>query len=543
MSRLRLYQDVDLWIDAICINQEDGAERASQVSIMADIYQRANQVVMWLGKLEDSTPLAHKLIGKLSGLPAEEKASIDILATLRDSSSPLGCCSTLQHWSALVEFFSRTWFTRSWVVQEYVLAGETAVLCGDLTLDWADIVNVSDFLATRVSKNTLRDTLRVGLDIESSSFKTPAKLEAVKEDFKSKNRNSFLNSLIRCRDYKCLQPHDKIYSLLGIHKGTLGTLLPGHRLYPDYGLSVAKVYRDIAVYLLQQPDSDLTLLAVVEGESLQKVAGLPSWTPDWGVGDSLGLGITGYKRYKAAGSLRCYRTFSADETTLFVSAAGIDTIVEVGETKAQVETGIIPLEWLQIVANMEPQYHTGQSRLEVFWRTLITDTAKSRTTPAPDHLMQGFLDWFPNQLRGLGLEFEGGTQSTGSTALNRASRLISTLAADDSNFAQLRQPSLVATEMREKTKLALEYELQYLHALLLRLFRTSQGYLGLGSQSLKEGDSVCIVPGSRVPLILRRTEHADEKHRLVGGAYVHGFMQGEALESDVGLEFETFALI
>lgn len=39
-----------LWVDAVCINQDDIAERAQQVQIMAMIYAYASRVVVWLGE-------------------------------------------------------------------------------------------------------------------------------------------------------------------------------------------------------------------------------------------------------------------------------------------------------------------------------------------------------------------------------------------------------------------------------------------------------------------------------------------------------------
>jgi hypothetical protein len=59
---------------------------------------------------------------------------------------------------------------------------------------------------------------------------------------------------------------------------------------------------------------------------------------------------------------------------------------------------------------------------------------------------------------------------------------------------------------------------------------TGRRYLGVGSESLLEHDSIWIIPGSRVPLILRETNLG--AFRVVGGTYVHGFMKGEALESN-----------
>jgi hypothetical protein len=70
----------------------------------------------------------------------------------------------------------------------------------------------------------------------------------------------------------------------------------------------------------------------------------------------------------------------------------------------------------------------------------------------------------------------------------------------------------------------------------LRLFRTAGGYLGIGTECVQVGDLVYIVPGSRVPLLLRRVklertedQPRESRHRLVGGAYLHGVMDGECV--------------
>lgn len=38
-----------MWIDAICINQDDSDERSSQVAMMDSIYQNAEEIIAWLG--------------------------------------------------------------------------------------------------------------------------------------------------------------------------------------------------------------------------------------------------------------------------------------------------------------------------------------------------------------------------------------------------------------------------------------------------------------------------------------------------------------
>jgi hypothetical protein len=43
------------WIDAICINQHDSAERSFPVQMMSYIYQQSDHILAWLGKPEDET--------------------------------------------------------------------------------------------------------------------------------------------------------------------------------------------------------------------------------------------------------------------------------------------------------------------------------------------------------------------------------------------------------------------------------------------------------------------------------------------------------
>ncbi|KAH7012701.1 heterokaryon incompatibility, partial [Microdochium trichocladiopsis] len=39
-----------LWIDALCINQNDQEEKAQQIALMGNIYRKAEQVVAFLGE-------------------------------------------------------------------------------------------------------------------------------------------------------------------------------------------------------------------------------------------------------------------------------------------------------------------------------------------------------------------------------------------------------------------------------------------------------------------------------------------------------------
>ena len=72
------------------------------------------------------------------------------------------------------------------------------------------------------------------------------------------------------------------------------------------------------------------------------------------------------------------------------------------------------------------------------------------------------------------------------------------------------------------------FEIQGRYALHRRVVKTEGGFLGLASHATETGDVVMICKGSSVPLIMRRC--GEDEFRLIGDAYVHGIMKGEAFD-------------
>ncbi len=59
-----------------------------------------------------------------------------------------------------------------------------------------------------------------------------------------------------------------------------------------------------------------------------------------------------------------------------------------------------------------------------------------------------------------------------------------------------------------------------------RLYTTNCGFLGLGLETVQEGDQVWLLSDARVPMVLRPTVDPDE-FTAVGECYMDGFMNGE----------------
>jgi hypothetical protein len=77
------------------------------------------------------------------------------------------------------------------------------------------------------------------------------------------------------------------------------------------------------------------------------------------------------------------------------------------------------------------------------------------------------------------------------------------------------------------------FEIQGRYALHRRVVRTKGGYLALASHATEVGDDIMICKGSCVSLIMRNCGGKEGEFELIGDAYVHGIMNGEAFESDM----------
>ncbi|KAK3354083.1 heterokaryon incompatibility protein-domain-containing protein, partial [Lasiosphaeria hispida] len=122
-----------LWIDAICINQEDNKEKEQQVQFMAKIYASANRVIVWLGEASSDTDGAFEALCKYA---TKEQIS---------SSTPRPVLALLE----------RPWFRRIWVLQEVAVARQILIKCGPDEVD--GLVFCSGLDASKLPYDTYPD--------------------------------------------------------------------------------------------------------------------------------------------------------------------------------------------------------------------------------------------------------------------------------------------------------------------------------------------------------------------------------------------------
>jgi hypothetical protein len=139
-----------VWVDAICINQQDIKERNAQVPRMREIYKLAYMgVTVWLGPETDDSTAALRFIKEVGGpfqfqarnFPGTSRLDFswwtaeDMSRLERDISSRV----STSKWKAVNNLFSRAWWCRTWVVQEGFLPQRLDFMCGNETMDWVNL--------------------------------------------------------------------------------------------------------------------------------------------------------------------------------------------------------------------------------------------------------------------------------------------------------------------------------------------------------------------------------------------------------------------
>ncbi|KAF5874771.1 putative heterokaryon incompatibility protein [Botrytis fragariae] len=502
-----------IWIDSVCINSEDAMDRTAQILMVPKTLKEARNVIIGLGKKIHFTSDAFKALKTLSLVPHDEWSnlvSLDWDCQEQYFQSLNIVPLQLQSWLSLIAFFNRPWFSGIWAVQEVTTGNDVVVACGKEIIPWETISKALSFLThtewykelhtNRLIKfpgNSLkgrRHKKHQMLFNSETGFKMAViQLESTRAGSESTQLLPLFRYLFRAHQY-CEAPdkRDIIYALLGLSREDS---LPFTK-FPDalsinYQMAARDVYTNVARVLLQCHGLGISSDAQ---DSIASVPNLPTWVPDYSVPRGpLSLSMRGDCNWSACGDLKWKQKFLETEpNSLILQGMLLDTICE--KVKEQ-NKSLHSMEFLngiyEVTAHLDPIYPLAmggnrfQSPHEVVWRTILADTYQNEH-PAPqqcEELVANYQEWVRNgkQPRNYGKE----------------------------EISCLEEEIEAANDART-------------------LFRTLKGYLGIGAQSLCPSDEVWVLAGASVPLIVRRGE--DGFYELVGEAYLHGVMHGEALE-------------
>lgn len=580
-----------IWIDGICINQADHAERALQVRAMDAVYSRAAETVIWLGEATEATRRALPSLQAMGeGASAEERILhwgrtetfgdafvADDAESLRRNGLP---AMTADDWTDVADVVNRTWFRRVWVIQEVALSPNPVILVGPHVLPWATVGN-----AALVTMGSSAMTGLFGLKHDGQNFRLvegivlAGMLHMLREwcrgeespfrDILSKtdyaagvDQNTLgaelLNVLMVSKGSVSTVRQDRVYGLLGImnhiarKKG-----LPLPAIEVDYHSSSDALLTKLGRYLYNETQS-LNLLSLAGESSHGTATSLPSWLPSFEnvTTPLLGPNYATLRPYNASASTISPFTIDEEVRTLHVqvSVPTLGAIEELGEVWADLMQGHF-LKTITILLHTGDTYNpTAEPVVEALWRTLLTDSNLT-SRPAPPNLAASFKAWFKVMTV---------TATLKSFVANRhlhdifdALEPMFTLAdtRDQTGLLPKSQEmfdflcslgafskpgiQVMTQQEREDFMMNLGREASMYEGLVRltlpnarRLARTVRGALCLTPSSAEVGDKIMIVKGCATPLVLRRVKDTPDTFKVIGDAYVHGFMFGEHITED-----------
>jgi hypothetical protein len=296
-----------LWVDALCVNQDDIPERNSQVKLMSTLYERAQIVYGWLGPEENDSSYAIDMIGKLiANMPQQyrnegltdwiidwDKAGYQWLEQVSElwtlSLDPgVGLDRPNRALAALTTFFRREYWKRVWILQEVILSTNIQFLCGHREVAWLEVSLVSSILDSVTDLPIDRWTFCERENPERRRFMA-AYLSTYTDSkafiWAQRRRRLMSPDPIELYEiarlifsYHCTDPRDKLYGLLAISSSSLvadySESNTKSKVYREFAVEMLKVYRGLED-IFTHPNE-----ALLE-PSTRNSDILPSWVPDW----------------------------------------------------------------------------------------------------------------------------------------------------------------------------------------------------------------------------------------------------------------------
>lgn len=556
--------DLQLWIDAICINQSDAQERTSQVTLMSDIYHAAEAVIVWLGTEDEDAKCAVELQERfapaISRLLDQDRVE-DLIGypfNAIEFYEKFGIRQTsLEEWKCYANFHRRAWFGRTWIKQEITLAKQIHVACGALRPKWEDMYLLGAFMRITYWGVFLSGFLRLpdyeptpgNRQFSSASFAQGFRIDGPHsleprmycEHVCAANnvnaRDAFLEYLLLdARITKASDPRDKVLGLLGLVTRLFG---PNNaKLQLHYEMSVEDVYTLTAAYLLQRMPL-ASYLSAAEDKKRRKLKDLPSWVPDLSVSHSpTSINRLGYGRHwDCSSTIRGHGTCipSVDGRTLCLAAVEWDEVAELCEPTVDLIRNESIDDLVTIATKSGAKYANNQSQVEALWRTLTADSTETES-PASEELGISFRAWLCSHiaftLRRARLGPTGPARIIEEYNCFKHSSMTDLLPSlsEVESYANRMEKLLAGNYvLSDWTKMEVKAEpfAKSITALLdRRLFRSVKGFLGLCPASSDVGDSVWVLPNAKVPFILR-ARISTGHYELLGEAYLHGCMTGE----------------
>jgi hypothetical protein len=525
-QRRSRWEDRLLWIDQVCINQNDPIEKSNQVQMMRSIFKNASLVTAWLGPSKDAH-MFQSFIAELNFLREGRGWSGDRIMKhyMRTRTS---------EWTAVADFFRNPWFHRVWIVQEAASAKKLYMIYGDICMDWMYICRAIALLFDHPIFSLLPPK-------EGKRHPNALKHRPAVTGLQNANTMMYVRGeayydipltlyelLTSCIYFDSTDPRDKIYALLGLATDDSRNLI-----IPDYQdkTDTRSVYILAMKLLLKERQDPMDVMCFAGISVPRNILDLPSWVPDWSFVLS---GPLESKRFSAGLSKEAIVHFDGDPSIIHLDGMCIDSIRSLSSTYRLLDErstldGVDYLrEWFEEAVTMAKQETSLRLRLsedelrrEVL-RTIAggqldltsdnisnSDSTSLQSDKDYDNLQEIFDNLIP-LTRQLGKLSKGEITSLDDKTLKIAEAIGETMSTDTwSEFSRITFTIAATSNYHE-------------------FCVTETGRLAVVPGGSKVNDKICLISGSKLPCILRpKVVDGRQCYELIGCCYVHRVMNGE----------------
>ncbi|KAH8648305.1 hypothetical protein BGZ60DRAFT_222151, partial [Tricladium varicosporioides] len=405
----------------------------------------------------------------------------------------------------LETFFENKWFSRVWIFQEAILPRSVYFVIGLNTMP----VNV--FYASRQwvqDQSDLEPAIRGFKSYNDIIFTRMAKYDLL-------IRHSFYAKLSEVSAFRdATDPRDLVYGMLGLKEE--GQIV----IEPNYSLEIGQVFHQAAIAIIQGTGVlDLFEALPIDQTKTSKV-NLPSWVPDWTIKRSriplFGNGTYDMKMVNPffASHDRKHKFInpSVNQYWLICVGAEVDSIKNI-------------LADTPRIFRTRP-YNQRSLELELFFEIVskihvIREcvTALNPTISIARLLQTIFID---------GAAAPADYCPLSDERLNSLAEILHC----DSDKLNASLSSREGNEIQDTCNLVSKITPYSSRRVI---FLTKGGRLGMGPETILEGDSIAIIHGSKTPLVLRAS--LERRFRVIGQCFLEGTMYGDSCtwsEDDAG---------
>ena len=500
-------QERIMWIDALCIDQSNPSERACQVALMRTIYGKAISTTIWLGASSGKEcEIAMQFLELLGNNDTLHPFSED--PHLKIDGKSLKSEETI---TGLELFSSSSWWSRVWTVQEWVLSRHPIFQHGTQTLDGK--------VAQKAIRNMRLHTFEEGCcGLESSSYDYMRPLDsmnAVRRQYAGFSLPYIISEFGLTR--RATDPRDRIYGLLGLAQSPYKDAIVA-----DYTSSVESVFRTAALQMIKTGSLEVFSHIPIHGE---RNLSIPSYVPDWTASHTLQCFPDWLSRVAHVSLFRACKDEPADliiidSETVCLKGITVDKVllkVSIFNESEPTDPAAMIRYLSSIVGLRDQSARLVNHKIDEsnFWSTVC-----------------GSLEVFTDPDGDLSIRRLSTDSSRQSARFKRWMTWCLTIGAvhedksvSDEGIRSLIETFGIVSEGRS-------------------FVVTKSGRLAWCPQTCQEGDIISVLAGGRVPFVLRKVE-GQENYQLVGDAYVHGIMDGEAVDEmyNDGNDWEYFDLI